>query len=538
MFDTLIFFLIYIISYVTISEYGNFLNFIFKFKTKENYTINFFYGLLFIFFLSFFIRITLGYYDYINLVLLILGLLLFLKNFKNKIKYLVIPTSLFIGILISKTHDDFTLYHYSYLNEFTQNDLILGLGNIDPRYSYSSLFVYIQAIFKLPFYNLSFFHIPIFLTFSALINYLFFKYFSCKEKFLKFFLFFTSILLLLKFKRLSEFGYDYVAQFLLIIIFVELYENKKNSEISTKTLSLYLFSIFTKLTSVFFFPIVIYFLLKRKFDYNYKFLIIFLILLFVYLSHNLLTSGCINYALTFSCFSSEYVSWAVSASELKENLEMIKLWSKNFYHQIGPNRIENSIFYLKNFIWFKHWFYRHFLEKIIDSIVLIIFIYSCFYYLCKKKIKIENQKESIIIFILLLISSIFWLLSLPQFRFGFFIIYLLIFFLLNLFTKKILILSNKFYTYLIFVVILFFIVNNLIRINSEFKRQDEYKYKNFPWFQLVDRQFKSKVTGDLLYFVPTDKILSCYNIPSICSLKSIKIKSNNFLHRNIYIITN
>jgi hypothetical protein len=225
--------------------------------------------------------------------------------------------------------------------------------------------------------------------------------------------------------------------------------------------------------------------------------------------------------------------------EFQKDQEMIYLWAKNFYHQYGVERIEDKFSYLKNFTWVKHWFYRHFIEKIIESILIIFFLYFFLYLFTRKKLfESKEIKKLSFFFFAVLISVFIWFLLLPQFRFGFFIIYLLIFFLLNLFTKRILILSNKFYAYLICVVILFFIVNNLIRINSEFKRQDEFKYKNFPWFQLVDRQFKTKLTGDLLYFVPTDKILSCYNIPSICSLNSIKIKSNNYLHRNIYVITN
>lgn len=539
--NTTIFFLIYILGYISISEYGSFFNKFFKVHEKENFTTNFFFGLIIIFFLSFLIRATIGYNEYINVGILLFGITLSFKNLRTKIKYLVIPCLLFPGILISKTHDDFVLYHYSYLNEFSQSNLILGLGNIDPRYSYSSLFVYIQAIFKLPTFDLAFFHVPIFLVYSGLINYLFFKYHSCKNNFIKFFIFFIHIFLLIKFKRLGEFGYDYLVQFILIFIFIELYQKGNDPDYNFKKILLFLFLISTKITAIFFSPIILFFLYIKNFFHNLRikyfyFLLIFLVINF---THNFLNIGCIHYVIPLTCFSSDNISWVISVQEFQKDQEMIYLWAKNFYHQYTVERIEDKISYLKNFIWIKHWFYRHFIEKIIESILIIFFLYFFLYLFTRKKLfESKEIKKLRFIFFAVLISVFIWFLLLPQFRFGFFIIYLLIFFLLNLFTKRILILSNKFYTYLICVVILFFIVNNLIRINSEFKRQDEFKYKNFPWFQLVDRQFKTKLTGDLLYFVPTDKILSCYNIPSICSLNSIKIKSNNYLHRNIYIITN
>ena len=100
------------------------------------------------------------------------------------------PACLFIGLLISKTHDDFVLYHFQYLKELSDNTFKFGLGNIDLRYGYSSLFSYLQGVFILPYYGLKFFHVPIYLIYVSLVNYLFFKTLETNndKKFLVFFL--------------------------------------------------------------------------------------------------------------------------------------------------------------------------------------------------------------------------------------------------------------------------------------------------------------------------------------------------------------
>lgn len=538
--NTTIFFLIYILGYISISEYGSFFNKFLKVHKKENFTTNFFFGLIIIFFLSFLIRTTIGYNEYINVVILLFGIILSFKNLKTKIKYLVIPCLLFPGILISKTHDDFVLYHYSYLNEFSQSNLILGLGNIDPRYSYSSLFVYIQAIFKLPTFDLAFFHVPIFLVYSGLINYLFFKYHSCKNNFTKFFIFFIQIFLLIKFKRLGEFGYDYLVQFILIFIFIELYQKGNDPDYNFKKFLLFLFLISTKITAIFFSPIILFFLYIKNFFHNLriKYLYFLLIFLVINFTHNFLNSGCIHYVIPLTCFSSDNISWVISVQEFQKDQEMIYLWAKNFYHQYGVERIEDKISYLKNFTWIKHWFYRHFIEKIIDSILLIFFLYFFLYPFTRKKLfESKEIKKLTFTFFIVLVSVCIWFLSLPQFRFGFFIVYLLFFFLLSLIFQRSFIVTKKFYTYTIIFSFLFFLSSNLTRIYSEYKRVDHYSYADFPKFNLINREYRQILFNDFGYFEPSDKVYSCYNVPSICSTNIIKINVSNFMNKNFFIIS-
>ena len=98
--------------------------------------------------------------------------LFFFYKQKN-LKLIFITTFLFfIGLLISKTHEDFTSYHFQHLREISNDYLIFGLANLDERYFYSSIYSYVQVFFKLGDYDLDLIHIPIYLIYLSLIGYL------------------------------------------------------------------------------------------------------------------------------------------------------------------------------------------------------------------------------------------------------------------------------------------------------------------------------------------------------------------------------
>ena len=83
------------------------------------------------------------------------------------------------------------------------------------------------------------------------------------------------------------------------------------------------------------------------------------------------------------------------------------------------------------------------------------------------------------------ISIFFWLLTAPQFRFGFASILIFIYLILiNIFKKNISFEKNRFF--IIFFLCLFFLnIKNINRINSEFERDDFYKFKRFPYFNEI-----------------------------------------------------
>jgi hypothetical protein len=542
-FNLLILFIVYISSYLSISAFGIVLNKLLnlnKFDYEPNNLTSFFFlGLPFFLLISFLNFIIFQFNTILNLIIILLGLLFFF--YKNKIlnilKISFIPVLLFIGLIISKTHDDFVLYHFQFLKEISTAPIKFGMANIDIRYGYSSLFSYIQGGFIFPYYSLSFFHVPIFLIYVSLINFLFFNSLKLRNE-KKFLVIFIQIFFLLKFKRLSEFGYDHIIQFLLTYLFINFFLFKDKENLS-KNLIIYFFAISLKIVSIFFLPLIIFFI-KNNF---YQFKIIFknklLILFFLLLSSiiifdSFIKTGCLHYSIVYSCFSTQAISWSVSIDDLLNNKKMIELWAKGFYHQ-KINFINNSDYYLSNFYWMKNWIIIHFYEKIIDSIFVVIIIFSIIYTFCQKnKHKIKINKK---LFLFLLFSFLMWLLILPQYRFGFLVIILVSFFLLRIFLNKRIIIKNSVFLFLFSISVIFYNFENYLRITNEFERSDEYKFINFPFFNIPERFYKKEMLNyGLFYHSPIDDLKSCFNINSICSLKKIQLEYFDFYFTKILII--
>ena len=98
------------------------------------------------------------------------------------------------------------------------------------------------------------------------------------------------------------------------------------------------------------------------------------------------------------------------------------------------------------------------------------------------KTKETHPTPVIILCFLSLSSIIFWLYTVPQFRFGFssIIIFFYLFFDL-LFDLNIKFNTRKFFHVFIFGLMILNI-KNIDRIQSEFERNDFYKFKNFPFY--------------------------------------------------------
>jgi len=87
--------------------------------------------------------------------------------------------------------------------------------------------------------------------------------------------------------------------------------------------------------------------------------------------------------------------------------------------------------------------------------------------------------------------------------------------------------KNRF-KYLVILIIIIFNFKNINRINSEFKREDLYKYDDFPFYTILDTKFISEKPVSGLTIYKTNG--HCWGTPSPCtgSLKSkIKIQKKN-----------
>ena len=214
---------------------------------------------------------------------------------------------LFSGILISKTHEDFSVYHFQHIKELSDGYIKFGLSNLDPRYFYSSIFSFIQTLYIFPYFDYYLINIPSYLIFVSLVGYLFVEIF--KKKINSISLFFL-IFLIVKFKRFSEFGYDSIGQFILIYIFIEyIYKNIEKNDFTAKINSIIFFSysILIKVSNIYFVPIILFifsFKIKSisKIILNKKFLIFNIFFLLIFTFNIFIKKGCLNYFIIKICF--------------------------------------------------------------------------------------------------------------------------------------------------------------------------------------------------------------------------------------------
>ena len=229
---------------------------------------------------------------------------------------------------------------------------------------------------------------------------------------------FLLILIVGKFSRLSEFGYDYLSNFilikLLILFFISKVEKKNLNNIIYLLLFIYALSI--KITAIFFVPILIYIIYENSNKINLpksniKYLFGSLVLFF--LIENFLRSGCILYFTEFTCFDKNIVSWSIDFERVKDHSTHVELWAKAFYHQ---SEIIDKTSYTHLSYWFKNWFKLHFINKIL--LFVSIFITFLISIMIIEKFKIKKKINFKFYIISSLLSCFLWFYLLPQFRFG------------------------------------------------------------------------------------------------------------------------
>ena len=499
-FNLIVFYTVTLLFFLSLSGYGKIL-LILIFDKKFNYNpfeISIF-GLIFYLIIGYLLYFTIGFNSYLNLFLLLVGISFF-YNFFNKKNFNYIFRSSFLIllffslILISKTHEDFPSYHFLGIKDIFENKLTLGGANILLTFGHISLFSYVQSLIVMPFYFYKFIHIPIFVIYFATLGYFYNQSKKFKIKSLEnFFCNFILIILIIKFTRLSEYGYDYISQFLLLIVFHKVFFYKKNLLEISKSFLIFMLAILIKPTAILFFPLFLLLFYKNNFyqmifKINKKFLIILLLLNIIFISNSFIRTGCIFYPVNSTCFSKERIEWSTKEN-MKQYSNTVKLWAKGFYHQNKSKykEILNEPEFKNNFSWFKYWIDLHYFYIINEFLLILTFIFLCFAIVIIKvdiKKNFNKSKELLTPFFLSFLSILLWLNSVPDYRFGFTSIIIFIFFLYCFFLKEnYLIYKNRMRFFLI-LAILFFNIKNSHRIYKEFNREDIYQYRNFPWFSL------------------------------------------------------
>ena len=367
-----LFYLFYFLFFLCTIGYGKVFYYYLKFQKKDNYFDLIFFGIIFYLIIAYFLYFTIGINFYTNIVILIFGIFYFFYkksdfNIPKIYSVIIFLLIFFSGLLISKTHEDFPLYHFFSIQELFDSKLTIGLPLINFRFVHASLLSFSQSLFVLPFFDYKLIHLPIFFIYIATVGYFLYQNYFSNNSLEKFFSLSVVIIALIKFSRLSEFGYDIPSQFLLLVVFHKIYfmSNKQNEII--KSFILFFFSIIIKPVSLFFFPIFVGLLLKQKL---YKiimllkqksFLIILIILFFITLSNSFIRTACLFYPVNQTCFSKEKIFWS-QKEDLRVYKEVVSDWAKGYYHQEKSRykKIESKQEYNKNFNWLKYWVNIHF----------------------------------------------------------------------------------------------------------------------------------------------------------------------------------
>ena len=197
--QTILFYIFFFLLIFSIIGYGALANINLTKTSSYNIFNFFFFGIIVLLVLSIFYYYLVPNNKVLNLLLFFFGLFLNYKflSFKNYKIIFFISFLLFSGILISKTHEDFSVYHFQHIKELSDGYIKFGLSNLDPRYFYSSIFSFIQTLYIFPYFDYYLINLPSYLIFVSLVGYLFVEIF--KKKINSIFLFFL-IFLIVKFK--------------------------------------------------------------------------------------------------------------------------------------------------------------------------------------------------------------------------------------------------------------------------------------------------------------------------------------------------
>ena len=130
-----------------------------------------------------------------------------------------------------------------------------------------------------------------------------------------------------------------------------------------------------------------------------------------------------------------------------------------------------------------------------------------------------------------------WFTNHPQLRYGgYSILFLIITIPLALLFDKFE--SKKFFTkkfkFIVIIIIIIFNLKNIDRINNEIQRTDHYKYDNFPFFSIIEKEFVSETTSSGLIIYKTQG--HCWNTPSPCVQSMEKLKLNSIKKNGYFFI--
>ena len=549
------FILIYSLLTISVIGYGLFFSLkLTKYNNfdKSNISIGYvgIFGIFFLIFISYLTNLFLPHGNTHNVTIILLGLFSFLffvlqKKIKFNFNYFFIAYFLsFFSIFYFKSHDDFSYYHLSFINNLILNKTEFGVGQFDPAFNHVSSLFYFHSLFK-TFFTSDYFYQLGQLSIVIFVNTILFENIFKKAKNYKldlpfylslFGILFTNIF----FYRLAEHGTDRSAQilfFLSLILIIELIEIKKISKTILETLIIVFTLIITIKSFYILYSVLLFFIYFKFFKFselaefckNFKILYFcfftFLLMLFYNVSH----SGCLLYPITITCPDEFF--WGLGKEKVSGYMTWYELWSKA--GATPTYRIENIEEYLSGLNWVPTWMDNYFFNKMSDyilgillTIIIVLFIFK------PKKISLKNFKKYLPIYLLLTILFLEWFLQHPSLRYGG---YVLVFLILTFPIAIILLNQNFIYKQKKNSVIAIFLICIIIfagrNINRLINEHEIYKYNLFknPYYRVQDR----------FYYMQNSK-LKLFKEKNECNINNsvTHIKCRKIGRYNFYYTTN
>ena len=492
-------------------------------------------------FSNFFLPLTISF----NSILIIISLILIIKNYdqylNKKFLFFVIICSSIIFLLIANSNTfrpDAGLYHFPYIKILNDEKIILGLSNLHFRFGHISIIQYLSAISNNFIFQFNGMVFPSAVIASAIIiNFYYQIYLYIKNKkynFHFFYLFFTSIFIIYKMNRYSEYGNDIPAHLLFFFLISETIKISKFIDIR-RYVNLFILSVFILLNKITlgiacFIPLILInkknliniFKTKRTY-FGISFLILWIL-------KNILVSGCMFYPVSKTCFSGlEWTDLKTVEYVTNEN----EAWSKNWPDQ---KEITSHKEYNKNFNWLKSWT-KNYSKKIVGLFLpfillnFLVLIYLSYFEKNRKNYNnLSNNNKILILIFILSISTVLWFLKLPLYRYGTSFIVSLIAILFALVCAKKTssnIYNYKLLNFLLILSLLIFVSKNSLRIVK-----NNYAYNNYPWPKFYSHGDKNILPEIKTKFVDNKKIYRaskgiCMYSKSPCTGKKIDIKIKN-----------
>jgi len=469
--------------------------------------------IFFVQFINFFIPLN----DYVilsNIVLILIFIFFNKKIFQNnlKINFSIFIISLFIMIVKiygSGFSDDLEHYHYGYILNADNSNFIWGQSFLHPLYGTSPSWLIGHSFFNFDNYLLQDIHIlngiVFFLILGLLLTGLYVNQNNQdKNDFFKPILFSILLFLLLKYSRIKEFGIDRPATLLfcfLIYYYLKYFLTRNSKNILKNFILISIISIFIISIKIIYLPILILsliFFMKNslkllKFNKNY---LILLITLIIFLSKNLLGTGCLFFPFELSCIQDIPWSNIAGAKNLSISAE---IFNKSWTSYTG-DMAENE--YIKSFNWFKIWFERGKIE-IFEYTATIFLIILALNFSFKRQISskinyIHNLKIlRISLFIIIFLSTLIFILKNPVLRMNHHVLIALMILIITIFKFK-----NK--TIKNFFLINIFLISAFIFISyKNFLRIKNYEFINNPKSIIINKitKPKKKILDNFKYYV-------------------------------------